>query len=85
MAHLLGTDTGYAAWHVFVLVLAVAVGRLQGNWKMIFWRLVKLPYLWSPGTGIFRGIWGAFFGQIFVVETEAFVNVGTTGTGFIPE
>lgn len=38
---------GYAAWHVFVLVLAVAVGRLQGNWKMIFWRLLKLPYLWT--------------------------------------
>jgi hypothetical protein len=58
---------GYAAWHVFILVLAVAVGRLQGNWKMIFWRLLKLPYLWSPG-----GIFGD--------KTELVVGLGLVGT-----
>jgi len=38
---------GYGAWHMFVVVLALAAGRFHGDWKMIFLSVLKLPFLWS--------------------------------------
>lgn len=40
---------GYGAWHMFVVVLALASGRFHGDWKMIFLRFLKLPFLWTLG------------------------------------
>lgn len=47
---------GYGAWHMFVVVLALAAGRFHGDWKMIFLRVLKLPFLWTLGRPQFEAI-----------------------------
>lgn len=37
---------GYAVWHIFTIALVLLSGRLHGS-KMLLWRLLKLPYLWT--------------------------------------